>query len=41
MLFKKIRVGNHSGYYRVVLELDGYYRYSYKKVLDGYIITLY
>lgn len=39
--FKKIRVGNHSGYYRVVIELDGYYRYSYKKVSNGYSITLY
>jgi len=39
-IFTKIRVGNHSGYYRVVLELDGYYRYSYKQSNDGYLFTL-
>ena len=39
-IFKKIRVGNHSGYYRVVLELDGYYRYSYKKSAEGYTFKL-
>jgi hypothetical protein len=38
--FMKIRVGNHSGYYRVVIELDGYYRYSLKKQADGCLITL-
>lgn len=39
-VFRTIRVGNHDGYYRVVLELDGYYRYSYKKSPDGYIFKL-
>ena len=39
-IFTKIRVGNHSGYYRVVLELDGYYRYSYEKSSDGYLFNL-
>ncbi len=39
-IFKKIKVGNHQGYYRVVLELDGYYKYSYKKISNGYIIQL-
>jgi len=39
-LFTKIRVGNHKGYYRVVIELDGYYRYSIKSLKNSYIITL-
>ncbi len=25
---KNIRIGNHNGYYRVVIELDGYYKYQ-------------
>jgi len=39
-LFKKIRVGTHKGYYRVVIELDGYYQYKVKKTSSGYIFTL-
>jgi len=39
-VFTKIRVGNHSGYYRIVIELDGYYRYKLKKLSDGCLITL-
>ncbi len=39
-IFCKVRVGNHSGYYRAVIELDGYYRYKMQKVSDGYIFTL-
>jgi 5,10-methenyltetrahydromethanopterin hydrogenase len=39
-IFSKIRVGNHSGYYRVVVELDGYYRYKLEKTEDGYTIKL-
>ncbi len=39
-IFTKIRVGNHKGYYRVVVELDGYYRYKFKTIADGYLITL-
>ena len=39
-LFKKIRIGTHSGYYRVVIELDGYYQYKVKKSSSGYIFTL-
>ena len=39
-IFTKIRVGNHSGYYRVVLELDGYYRYKHSKIADGYLFEL-
>ena len=37
---KRVRVGNHNGYYRVVIELDGYYRYKSKKIADGYIFSL-
>ena len=39
-IFKTVRVGNHSGYYRVVIELDGYYKYSYKTISDGIILQL-
>ena len=39
-LVKRIRVGNHSGYYRVVIELDGHYRYKSKKIADGYMFSL-
>lgn len=39
-IFTKIRVGNHNGYYRVVLELDGYYRYKKKSTPNGYIFSL-
>jgi len=39
-LFTKIRVGNHDGYYRVVIELDGHYRYATKDIKDGYLFEL-
>lgn len=39
-IFTKIRIGNHDGYYRVVVELDGYYRYKLKKLSSGCLITL-
>ncbi|MFA6192682.1 MAG: AMIN domain-containing protein [Sulfurimonas sp.] len=39
-VFTKIRVGNHDGYYRVVIELDGYYRYNVKNMDDSYIFQL-
>ncbi|MEA1893337.1 MAG: AMIN domain-containing protein [Campylobacterota bacterium] len=39
-IFSRIRVGNHSGYYRVVVELDGQYRYAMKKVSDGYLFRV-
>ncbi|WP_373001136.1 AMIN domain-containing protein [Sulfurimonas sp.] len=39
-VFCKVRVGNHSGYYRAVIELDGQYKYNMKKVSDGYIFNL-
>ena len=40
-LFRQIRVGTHDGYYRVVVELDGYYMYSIKKNKQGYMVELY
>lgn len=39
-IFSAIRVGNHSGYYRIVIELDGLYRYKLEKISDGYMIHL-
>lgn len=39
-LFTKIRVGTHKGYYRVVIELDGYYSYKVEHISGGYMITL-
>ena len=39
-IFKKIRIGNHSKYYRVVIELDGEYRYKMKKIPNGYMFVL-
>ena len=39
-VFKHIRMGNHQGYYRVVITLDGRYRYSIKKKGNGYLIRL-
>ena len=39
-VFSKIRVGNHKGYYRVVVELDGYYRYKMQKIDNGYLFKL-
>ena len=37
---RNIRVGNHKGYYRVVIELDGLYKYNFKKDVDGYVFEL-
>jgi len=39
-IFTKIRVGNHAGYYRVVVELDGHYRYKITKSKGSYLFTL-
>jgi len=39
-LFKKIRVGTHKGYYRVVIELDGYYQYKVIRIKEGYLFSL-
>ena len=37
-IFKNIKVGNHSGYYRVVIELDGYYKVNVTKTYDGFSV---
>ena len=34
---KKIVVGNHSGFYRIVLYLDGTYKVTTKKTEEGYL----
>ncbi|MBN2782941.1 MAG: AMIN domain-containing protein [Campylobacterales bacterium] len=39
-VFKNITIGNHKGYYRVVIELDGFYRYKYEQTSDGFIFKL-
>ena len=39
-IFKEVRIGNHDGYYRAVIELDGLYRYDFKKIPEGYLIEL-
>jgi len=39
-IFTKIRIGNHKGYYRVVVELDGYYSYSLHKDNNNYFFNL-
>jgi len=40
-VFKRIRIGAHDGYYRVVIELDGFYKYKFhKEAKKTYIFTL-
>jgi len=39
-IFTKIRIGNHKGYYRVVVELDGYYSYKLHHTNGKYIFEL-
>jgi len=39
-IFKEVRIGNHKGYYRTVIELDGLYRYDKKKISNGYLLEL-
>lgn len=36
-IISKVRLGNHKGYYRVVIELDGYYRYKLEELQNGYL----
>lgn len=36
----QIKVGTHKGYYRVVIELDGSYRYNKVSNNEGYLFTL-
>lgn len=38
-IVKRIRLGNHKGYYRVLIELDGYYRYKVKDSKQGYVFN--
>ena len=39
--FSKIRIGNHDGYYRVVIELDGQYRYKVETREKDYTVVIY
>lgn len=39
-VFKEIRIGNHKGFYRAVIELDGSYRYKKTKIANGYEFEL-
>jgi len=39
--FKKISFGVHDKYYRVVIELDGHYRYKKERKKKGYSLFLY
>jgi len=39
--FVKIIIGNHGKFYRVVIRLDGKYRYKIKKNSNGYLIGLF
>jgi len=39
-IFCKVRIGNHDGYYRAVIELDGRYRYKMSKASNGYVLRL-
>lgn len=38
--FKKVRLGNHNGYYRVVVELDGQYEYQKQSYNSDIILTI-
>lgn len=40
-IFKTVKIGNNGDYYRIVIELDGNYRYTQCKVDGGYEFTLY
>ena len=37
----KVKIGNHDGYYRVVMELDGYYKYETLQTKEGYVFKLF
>ena len=39
-IIKSIHVGNHNGFYRVVLELDGQYKYSFAQEGNSCILHL-
>lgn len=38
--FQNIVLGNHSGYYRAAITLDGHYLYEIKEILGGFEILL-
>jgi hypothetical protein len=38
--FTQLRMGNHDGYYRVVISLDGRYRYELESTHTGYVIRI-
>ena len=38
--FVGLGIGNHDGYYRVVITFDSSYEYKIKRVTDGYIIDV-
>lgn len=38
--FKKVTLGNHKGYYRAAIELDGHYVHDVKEVDGGYEVIL-
>ncbi len=40
-IFKTLKIGNNGDYYRIVIELDGNYRYTQCKVDGGYEFTLF
>jgi hypothetical protein len=37
---KEVRIGNHDGYYRVVMTLDGHYKTMPEADATGYLLTL-
>jgi hypothetical protein len=39
--FVKVVIGNHGKFYRVVMQLDGKYRYKIKKNSNGYLVELF
>jgi hypothetical protein len=38
--FKELRIGNHDGYYRVVISLDGHYQYEIDPLGSSYKIII-
>lgn len=39
-IIKSIHIGNHNGFYRVVLELDGQYKYNFSEEGNGCLLNL-
>lgn len=39
--FQEVRIGNHDGYYRVVITLDGRYRFHKEQTASGYSLSIY